>query len=148
MTQFLVLCALASSWYMAGLIWFVQIVHYPLYAAVGADAFAAYEKDHMRRTGYVVFPAMVTELVASAALLWWKPAGVPEWLLWAGLGMVAAIWVSTFTLQVPAHKRLLNGFAEGPWRLLVWSNWIRTVLWTGRAGVMGGIAYCQFPIAY
>lgn len=36
---------------MVGLIWFVQVVHYPLFASVGADGFTDYETAHRRRTG-------------------------------------------------------------------------------------------------
>ena len=46
--------------------------------------------------------------------------------------MVGAIWLSTFALQVPCHARLGRGFSLGAWRLLVRSNWVRTVLWSAR----------------
>ena len=32
---------LAATLFMVGVIWFVQVVHYPLFAKVGATAFAA-----------------------------------------------------------------------------------------------------------
>ena len=38
-----------STLSMLGLIWFVQIVHYPLMARVGRVRFHAYETDHQRR---------------------------------------------------------------------------------------------------
>jgi hypothetical protein len=34
------LTCVASTLFMTGLSWFVQVVHYPLFAAVGPDAFA------------------------------------------------------------------------------------------------------------
>ena len=37
---------LAATWFMVGLIWFVQVVHYPLFAAVPAgEPFAAYHRQ-------------------------------------------------------------------------------------------------------
>jgi hypothetical protein len=39
---------LAATAAMVGLIWFVQVVHYPLFASVGADEFVAYENAHTR----------------------------------------------------------------------------------------------------
>ena len=33
-----------ATWFMTGVIWFVQVVHYPLMARVGAEGFAAYER--------------------------------------------------------------------------------------------------------
>ena len=37
----LITCA-AATWFMAGLHWFVQVVHYPLFADVGTERFIAY----------------------------------------------------------------------------------------------------------
>lgn len=47
----------ATTLFMVGVIWFVQIVHYPLCSRVGGAAFAGYERDHVRRTGRVGGPA-------------------------------------------------------------------------------------------
>ncbi|MDQ5964129.1 MAG: hypothetical protein QG625_283 [Cyanobacteriota bacterium erpe_2018_sw_39hr_WHONDRS-SW48-000098_B_bin.30] len=33
----------AATWFMTGLIWFVQVIHYPLYARIGEAEFAVYE---------------------------------------------------------------------------------------------------------
>ena len=37
-----------STWYMVGLIWMVQIVHYKMFDRVGEDVFARYATDHAR----------------------------------------------------------------------------------------------------
>ena len=44
--KFILLTNVAATLYMVGLIWCVQIVHYPLFAEVGKDGFAAYEAAH------------------------------------------------------------------------------------------------------
>ena len=49
--------------------------------------------------------------------------------------MTGSIWASTFFLQVPCHLRLSAGWDAATHRLLVQSNWIRTVLWSVRLGV-------------
>jgi len=91
---------------MVGLIWFVQIVHYPLFAAVGADEFVAYEVAHQRLTSYVVGPLMAVEGLTALALLVAAPDGVGS--LWPLLGaaLLAVIHASTVLLQVQAHGRL------------------------------------------
>jgi hypothetical protein len=61
---------LCASLFMTGVIWFVQIVHYPLFASVGAIDFPEYERRHANRTGYVVAPVMIFELGASFVLAW------------------------------------------------------------------------------
>ena len=59
----------AATWFMTGLIWFVQIVHYPLFAKVGALAFKEYEHDHQRKTTWVVAPVMLIEAAAASVLV-------------------------------------------------------------------------------
>ncbi len=51
---------------MAGLIWFVQIVHYPLFGAVPPAAFARYENLNTQLTNRVVAPTMGIELSRAA----------------------------------------------------------------------------------
>lgn len=120
----------AATWYMTGVIWFVQLVHYPLMARVGTDGFAAYEALHRRYTGWVVGPPMLLE-AATALALWWRRPSSAAWT--AGLVLVAVIWLSTFLLQVPSHDRLSRGMDAAALGRLVNGNWIRTAAWTARA---------------
>ncbi|MHC4391956.1 MAG: hypothetical protein ACYTFT_01100 [Planctomycetota bacterium] len=123
----------AATLFMAGLIWFVQVVHYPLLARVGTIDFVAYEAAHVRRTSWVVIPPMITEVAAAAALALLQPPGVPPWMLWLGLGLVGLIWGSTVSLQVPAHRALEQRFDVAVHARLVATNWLRTALWSVRA---------------
>ena len=66
----------AATFWMVGLIWFVQVVHYPLFSKVGAEGFAAYEASHASRTTWVVAPPMLIEVVTSVLLIWFRPPGV------------------------------------------------------------------------
>ncbi len=123
----------AATLVMVGVIWFVQVVHYPLLAAVGRGGFAAYEAAHVRLTGRVVIPPMVAEAVTAAALLVWPPAGLPPAVHITATALLALAWISTFALQVPAHRRLASGFDAVLHRRLVTTNWLRTAAWSGRA---------------
>jgi hypothetical protein len=129
---------LLSTLFMVGLIWFVQVVHYPLFAKVGADAFVPYENAHTFLTTFVVMPPMLLE-IGTAFLLAFvgRPEGVSPLLAWVGLALILVIWGSTFLLQVPQHEILSSGFAEGPHRFLVLSNWVRTAAWSARAVILG-----------
>ena len=46
MNRLLLLLQLATTLPLAGLIWTIQVVHYPLFAGVGPARFAAYHADH------------------------------------------------------------------------------------------------------
>ena len=120
---------------MTGLIWFVQVVHYPLMARAGRDDFARFEAAHTRRTTWVVAPLMLAEAATAAILALSPPPDVGRVAAGTGLGLLAVIWISTATLQVPMHQRLVAGFDERAHRRLLTTNWIRTIAWTVR-GVM------------
>ena len=122
----------AATWAMVGLIWFVQLVHYPLFAAVGPVDFIDYESQHTRRTTWVVALFMPLEAVTAVWLLAEVPEGVNAALVAVGLVLVAALWLSTATWQAPMHGRLSDGFDSSLQRRLVLSNWVRTSLWTVR----------------
>lgn len=123
----------AATWFMVGLIWFVQVVHYPLMGAVPSHAFSAYATSHQRRTTWVVGPVMLIEL-SSALLLFGALQGkfTGTLLPWIGLALLVLIWVSTFAVQVPLHARLASGFDRAVWRRLLATNWVRTIAWTVR----------------
>lgn len=125
-----------ATLFMTGLIWFVQVVHYPLFAAVGSAEFPAYSRAHQSLTTFVVGPPMLVEAVTAAILVFARPAGIPAWLAWTGLALVAVIWASTAALQVPAHGRLSSGFVAETGAFLVSSNWIRTIGWSLRGAVV------------
>jgi hypothetical protein len=123
----------ASAWFMCGLIWFVQVVHYPAFCGVGADAFVGYHARHTRATTAVVLGPMVLELASAIGLTLVRPAWVGPGIAWGGLAMLAVIWVSTLFLQVPQHRLLAAGFDDASHRTLCRSNWLRTIGWTARA---------------
>lgn len=126
----------AATLYMTGVIWFVQIVHYPLFSRVGQPGFSDYEREHVRRTGWVVAGPMLVELAAAVAVVW----VVGDWLAWTGLALVGIIWCSTGLWQVPAHLRLEAGFDEAVHLRLTRTNWVRTAAWTARSVVALGLA--------
>ncbi|MFM1872980.1 MAG: hypothetical protein RL398_2402 [Planctomycetota bacterium] len=120
--------------FLTGLIWFVQVAHYPLFAKIGPEYFVAYERAYTPRVGYVVMPTMLAE-VALAVLVWWRaPAELQAWTL-AGLVALAVVWLSTFLLQVPCHNVLSERADPAVMERLVAGNWLRTAAWTCRGGI-------------
>ncbi len=135
-TKIAFLTCLASTLFMTGLIWFVHVVHYPLFARVEAGAFARYHADHTRTTTYVVLIPMVLELVTSAYLIAGRPEGTGPGLAWLGLALVLISWAATFFLSVPSHDRLALGFDAGVHRSLVRTNAVRLASWTAHSAIL------------
>lgn len=122
----------AAALYLTGLLWFVQLVHYPMMAEVPAESFVAWERANVRRTALAVGPMMLVEVVTALAMVAWPPTGVPGWVGWAGLALLAIMDGSTALYFGPLHGRLAAGFDEHAHRSLVRWNWLRTFGWTAR----------------
>jgi hypothetical protein len=120
---------LCSTWALAGLIWTVQLVLYPMFSSVGVGEFKRYHKRHTKQMTWVVAPLMLMELFTGA---WMAVRGACDFWLWVGLVLLGLIWLSTWRVQVPLHERLSSGFDAQVHQRLVNTNWLRTILWTVR----------------
>jgi len=120
---------------MFGVIWMVQLVHYPLMRFVSGRQFAPFETAHRTRISWVVGPLMALEGVCVLAFLFAPPAGLSWWLPWAGAGAEAIAIGTTAFVSAPLHVRLNAHFDPATLQRLITTNWIRTAAWTGRAGL-------------
>jgi hypothetical protein len=120
---------------MFGVIWVMQVVHYPLMRFVSGEQFARFETAHRVRISWVVGPLMLIEGVCVLAFLFAPPAGLAWWLPWVGAGVEAIAIGTTAFVSAPLHEQLNANFDEATLHRLVATNWIRTVAWTARAAV-------------
>ncbi|MBC8084601.1 MAG: hypothetical protein H7Z21_15495 [Hymenobacter sp.] len=120
--------------YLTGLIWTVQVVHYPSFALVKPAEFPAFHQAHTARMSYVVLAPMVLELGLAAWLAWQGRALGPA--VWWSLALVGFIWAATFCISVPFHNRLAHGYDYIAIDGLIRTNWLRTLAWTARAGLL------------
>lgn len=119
--------------YMTGVIWFVQIVHYPLMNKIGEATFLEYEKYHQNRTFLIVGTQMLVEILTGFWLLWQQSYNP---LLWWNIILLIIIWLSTFLIQSPLHGKLGNEYKTEWHRKLLNTNWIRTATWTIRSLIL------------
>lgn len=136
MAEAILLANAAATLFMTGVIWFVQVVHYPLFDGVGAEGYIDYQARHVKTTSFVVLPAMMVEMVTAIAIVAVPLPGVASWLGWTGLLLLGAVWAVTFGLSVPCHRKLEKGFDVAVHRSLVASNRARTLCWSLRAGLV------------
>lgn len=141
MDKLLLLGHLVVSAYLTGLIWTVQMVHYPLFALADRNQFTAFEAEHGLRISSVVLVPMLLELGLGLVLLGVTFEAVPSWVAWFNAALIGVIWFSTFFLQVPQHNVLASGFDAQAHALLVGTNWIRTIAWTIKTALLGWMVY-------
>lgn len=135
MARIVLIAQVIGSVGMFGVIWTIQLVHYPLMRAVPDDAFVAYERLHTRAISFVVGPLMAVEGVCVLAVFFARPEGVPLWATWAG-GVAEALAIGTTAfVSAPTHGRLEHGPDPRLLDRLITTNWIRTAAWTARAGL-------------
>ena len=116
---------------LAGLIWTIQVVHYPLFAHVGAAEWPRYGAEHRRRITWLVAPLMLANVALALALV------VDERSALTGLNAALALGVfaATGACCAPLHGRLEHTAAPGAVRRLVAFNWARTLAWTAQVAV-------------
>lgn len=144
MEKLILIINLAATLAMTGIIWLVQIVHYPLFSFVGGERYREFHVAHMNLITFVVAPTMIVELITAVLLIIYPPNNADWRVLWAGAGLVAVVWASTFFLQVPLHEKLAQGYNADVHRALVNTNWIRTAAWTIRAALVLWLAWNAF----
>lgn len=122
------LLSLATSWALFGLIWVIQLNHYPSFSYIDESEFLNFHHHHTSSITLIVMPLMLLELGLSLYLAY-EYRGF--WI--ASAAMVLLIWASTFFIQVPLHNQLDSGKDIAIIQQLVTTNWIRTALWTLKA---------------
>lgn len=129
----------AATWAMVGLIWVVQVVHYPMLAQMSALSPVTAAVDHQRRITWVVGPLMTAEGVTVLLLLVDRPPTMTATAAWIAAALLGVALASTVLLQVPLHARLAKAHDDEVARRLVATNWIRTIAWTARGLVLAAV---------
>ena len=126
MTLFLIFLFLAV--YNAGCMTTLQLQHYGIYPFVGRESFANYMQANNRAAAIpTIIPAMLL-LVTSLVLAAERPPFVraSEAVIAVALNVVA--FASTFRWQRRLQGEMaVSGFDEQRVRMLINTNWIRTV---------------------
>ena len=135
MSNVVLLANAAASLIMTGLIWFVQVVHYPLLSQFGSSQSVDVAHEHQRRTSWVVGLPMATEGITTLILLVNAPDDVTSVLPWIGAVLLAVALGSTVFLSVPLHSRMAASHSDEVGRKLVVTNWPRTFAWSARSVV-------------
>ncbi|GAA4925878.1 hypothetical protein EV188_11321 [Actinomycetospora succinea] len=124
----------AAVWFCVGLVWTVQLLVYPGFAAMDRSGWVDVHGRHTRLMGRLIGLPWLVQGVTCAVLLIWRPAGVPLLLAVAAGACGAATVAVTLAISVPCHERLAQSFDADVLTRLTRTNWWRTAAWT-----LGGV---------
>jgi hypothetical protein len=132
----LLLTNVAATLFLTGVVWSLQMVQFPLMLSARGVDFTAYVRAQRTRNSILMALPMLVELITA---IWLLTTPIPSRHLTNAMVLLAIIWIATFGAIAPQHSRIMRGYDEHAIRVLIRSNWIRTVCWTGRAGLMSWI---------
>ena len=119
------LAELIFSSSLLGLILIIQFVHYPSFSYIDERLFRKFCEFHQRSITPIVAILMLVEATLSCLRL----IQVSNMFTIANFLCVLLIWLTTFLVSVPSHKRLLISKNKLEIKFLVRTNMIRTILW-------------------
>ena len=130
--SFLFYLHLVATSIMIGVIWVVQLVHYPSFHYIDRNRYGLFQEFHMRNISRIVFPVMFIELITGLLLVQSPIFGNSNIFFYIAFILLIIIWFLTATLFISIHKNLSNGYNKNIIYRLVNLNWLRTILWSLR----------------
>ena len=118
----------ASTWFMVGLIWLIQLVHYPLFNYVGSEEFIVFHENHKILITPVVGIVMIVELVTSVIILFKPSCGIRNWSSIVGIILlgIMAILIPEGYMVIALHG-IIQLFSNTT-RTFVFRNHLKTSL--------------------
>ena len=112
---------------MVVLLWLVQLVIYPSFLKIRADALQDWHRTYTTRAGFIIIPMLFGQLG-----IWiYRCVQTPSLATGLGLALVSACWILTFFVTVPLHQKIEQGEgSEAVLQKLVHTNWPRTFCWS------------------
>ncbi len=126
--QILICVQAFGCFFMTGLIWLIQLVHYPSFEFVDKNQFSYFHEFHSKKITFIVAPVMFIELVTAFLLCF-----TPEKIFVGNFILVIILWALTGLVSVPIHNRLAAKYDLKNIKLLVSTNWFRTIIWNFRS---------------
>lgn len=119
-----------SCFFMTGLIWVIQLVHYPSFKFVDIRNTKEFNSFHQTKITIIVMPIMLIELITAIILTIQSSF---EFMFVLNTSLLLIIWLSTFLLSIPIHSKLVTNHSDDLIEKLVLTNWPRTILWSFRS---------------
>ena len=116
------------TFFMTGIIWLIQLIHYPSFSFIDKNMYSKFQTFHMNRISFLVGPIMILELLSGFYLLLFFYSESNFFVI----NFILNILILNMTIIVFAtiHKKLIEGFKFSLFAKLISMNWIRTILWS------------------
>jgi hypothetical protein len=109
------------------LIWIVQLVIYPSFTKIRAEALVDWHAQYTHRVSYLIIPLMLMQLGMGIYTAWTTPSIISG----IYLVLILSTWLLTFFIAVPLHNKISQGEGtDAVLKRLIQTNWPRTVIWT------------------
>ncbi|MBD64781.1 MAG: hypothetical protein CME62_06215 [Halobacteriovoraceae bacterium] len=122
----ILLIHLITTSLLVGLIWTIQMVHYPSFRYIAPSEFKRFTSFHQSAITLIVGPLMLLELILSIILVYYAL----NFMTVINLLLVLGIWLVTIFISMPCHQKLSEAFHPKVIARLISTNWIRTLLWS------------------
>ena len=126
--EFLLKVNFISTSLMVGVIWVIQLLHYPSFNFINDKKYIEFQHFHMQRISFIVIPAMLIELASALLLAYFFGSSLTIILL----ALLLGVWAVTFIFFTNMHQKLTNGYNQSIVDRLIQINWSRTILWSLR----------------
>ena len=143
--KLLLLLSSVSTVFNTGLIWTIQLLHYPGFLKVGSSHHQDYHQFHMNAITPLVGISMTIELFSSLSLLFFLNEVPSKPMYWLGVLLLIAIWLHTALIAVPLHSQLSQHFELEIAQKLIDTNWWRTFFWSLRTAIFGYLLFKLLP---
>ena len=117
-----------STSVMSGVIWVIQLLHYPSFHFIDDQKYIEFQHFHMQRISFIVIPVMIIEFASALLLAYFFRSSLTIILL----ALLLGVWAVTFIFFTNMHQKLTNGYNQGIVDRLIQINWFRTTLWSLR----------------
>ena len=91
-----------STSVMVGVIWVIQLLHYPSFHFINDQKYIEFQYFHMQRISFIVVPVMLFELTSALLLAYFFESSLTIILL----ALVLGIWAFTFISVSYTHLTL------------------------------------------
>ena len=125
---------------LTGLIWVIQLVHYPMFQFLDLKNYSKAMQFHQQRISLIVMPLMLFELISGVYL------AHAQWATLSGfhainIAFLLIIWVHTFGLMVPFHQTMSIQLNTSLLQKTLQHHWIRTLAWSAKSVLWGAILW-------